>query len=391
MGKGRDPNQEKTEHVSRPLATLKDPAAFGPPPKNVNYYGGAALPDRITADTRGLGAPLSQPPAPLRNQAPEIEEEEPSRPAPPPVPYRADTTGLKTNNLPPPPIHRAIAEKSTHDVKPKPGLPPRLPSRTQSTTSTVAAHDSSPPPAYEPVQSPSPISMTPPASTSSTQLNQGAINRLGNAGVSVPGFGIGKKNPWSSEKSQTSTSTTTNAGPQLSELQTRFAKMNTSSSSSPQSETPPQPPAQGTTWNQKQQAMQTAQNFHRDPSSVNAQDARQTASTVNNFRERHSDQIQAGASRAKEWNKKHNFTGRINNFLEKQSSPSSEQPPPNSAFSGGNPAATQPQMQNSEAAQVLNRKPPPPPPPKKPSNMAGHPGAGYSSPPPPVPLGTKPR
>ena len=42
IGKGKDSGSE--EHISRPLTTLKDPAAFGPPPKNVNYHGGAALP-----------------------------------------------------------------------------------------------------------------------------------------------------------------------------------------------------------------------------------------------------------------------------------------------------------------------------------------------------------
>jgi len=42
MGKGKE--STTGEHISRPLATLKDPSAFGPPPKNVNYHGGAALP-----------------------------------------------------------------------------------------------------------------------------------------------------------------------------------------------------------------------------------------------------------------------------------------------------------------------------------------------------------
>ena len=58
MGKGKSgSSSEEQEHVSRPLHTLKDPSAFGPPPKNVNYHGGAAVPDRTTPDPRGLGAP----------------------------------------------------------------------------------------------------------------------------------------------------------------------------------------------------------------------------------------------------------------------------------------------------------------------------------------------
>lgn len=47
MGKGKSPSRDASEHVSRPLSSLKDPAAFGPPPKNVNYHDGAALPNQV--------------------------------------------------------------------------------------------------------------------------------------------------------------------------------------------------------------------------------------------------------------------------------------------------------------------------------------------------------
>jgi hypothetical protein len=47
MGKGKSPSRDESEHVSRPLSSLKDPAAFGPPPKNVNYHDGAALPNQV--------------------------------------------------------------------------------------------------------------------------------------------------------------------------------------------------------------------------------------------------------------------------------------------------------------------------------------------------------
>ena len=213
MGKGKKPGENDTEqHVSRPLAALKDPSSFGPPPKNVNYHGGAALPNQITPHRDGWGAPLSQdqiqsPRAPAQHQ---VEEEE--EPKGPPVPYRADRTGLQTNNYAPPPVHRALAASPAQEevgpAKPKPGLPPRLPARrnTQHATSPI----SSPPPAYEsaPPQ--------PPAATSANGvLNKASLNRLGNAGVSVPGLGIGRSsnnttstptNPWSTERSQTTTS-----------------------------------------------------------------------------------------------------------------------------------------------------------------------------------------
>jgi hypothetical protein len=102
-------------------------------------------------------------------------------------------------------------------------------------------------------------------------------------------------------------------------------------------------------------------------------DARSAASTANNFRERHQDQITAGAQKANTWNKKFNVTGRVNSFLEKQASPGQEQPPATQS-----PAVDSPSPQ---IAALSGRKPPPPPPPKKPAGMHA---------PPPVPLGTKP-
>lgn len=115
MGKGKTSDTEAArEHISRPLTTLKDPAAFGPPPKNVNYHGGAALPNQITPHRGGLGAPLSPSEISRANSSTQLarqqEEEQPERPPPPAVPYRADRTGLKTDNLPPPPVHRNLRQ-----------------------------------------------------------------------------------------------------------------------------------------------------------------------------------------------------------------------------------------------------------------------------------------
>ena len=48
LGKGDSSKPaDDDEHISRPLSTLKDPSAFGPPPKHINYHGGAALPKYI--------------------------------------------------------------------------------------------------------------------------------------------------------------------------------------------------------------------------------------------------------------------------------------------------------------------------------------------------------
>ncbi|OAL17959.1 hypothetical protein AYO22_11115 [Fonsecaea multimorphosa] len=440
MGKKRDPNKKDAEdHVSRPLSTLKDPASFGPPPKNVNYHGGAALPNEITPQRGGWGAPLTQEQissASQTAQTPEQEAEEEKKRAGPPLPYRADRTGLKTDHLPPPPIHRDLTRSpdvaETAPVKPKPGLPPRLPSR-QNTGNTPppapVAHSSlhtTAPPAYEAIPAAAP-SVQP---STNYGINQAAVSRLGNAGVSVPALGIGSdqnSNPWHNEQSQASVPKSppvTSPPPvnQLSELQARFARMNSNSSAGQQSNTTPpfvtpaqSPPvtvntpplqqsyatqaqpqsqAQGTTWAEKQAAMRTAQNAYKDPASVSAADAGSAVRTANSFRERHQDSINAAGVKANQWNKKYNVTGRLNSFLEKHSSPSptpgedAQQMPPANGINnvGGNAA---PMQASPEMTASISRKPPPPPPPKKPANMHGSVGSMGVAPP-PVPLGTKP-
>ncbi|EXJ83680.1 hypothetical protein A1O1_07304 [Capronia coronata CBS 617.96] len=476
MGKTRDPSKEEAEeHVSRPLSSLKDPALFGPPPKHVQYHGGAALPHEITPQTSGLGAPLT---AEEREAARRVtmsqaqeEPEEEVKPRGPPVPYRADRTGLKTDHLPPPPVHRDINRSASvaggsQPPKPKPSLPPRLPSRQHTGASitppppTISPPPQQAPPAYDsiPVRQASPQT-----SANHYGINQSAVNRLGNAGVSVPGLGIGSNtssNPWPAERGRSHTANT--QGPpssspqpatnQLSELQSRFAHMSTNTQNDAQIEHPTTPPpggpirmistsptrpapqSQGPTWADRQAAIRTAQNTQRDPSSGSVSDARPTASSVNSFRERHQDSINAMGSKASEWNKKYNVTGRLNSFLEKHSSPTSETPPAVHANANSNPSTAvaspqmQPQIQPQVHAQALSpppppqiqspspsqpqpqqqpqpqspvphvvasiaRKPPPPPPPKKPANMHGavnsNAGAGVVAPP-PVPLGTKP-
>ncbi|KIV82284.1 hypothetical protein PV11_04405 [Exophiala sideris] len=422
MGKGKDSSKsEASEHVSRPLATLKDPSLFGPPPKNVNYHGGAALPNEITPHTGGLGAPVRLDQTMSANRATESptreEVVEEQRPAGPPLPYRADRTGLRTDHLPPPPIHREVERNSggveTQPPRPKPGLPPRLPSRqnTMPSPSPPPVVSSPPPqaapPAYEAVVTRQPSHQ---ASTN-YGINQGAVNRLANAGVSVPALGIGSNNasnPWQNEQSRTNVAKSPSPQPQpatsqLSEIQARFARMNsnmgangvsqnsTSSSHGGPAQSPPpvstpntgQQQPQANTWAEKQATFRTAQNLHKDPSSVSVADAQSAAKSVNSFRNRHQDSINAAGAKATELNKKYNVAGRLNSFLEKHSSPTSETPPSvNAVVTNPPPQPQQPQI--PEIAASLSRKPPPPPPPKKPSTLAG------ATSPPPVPLGTKP-
>ncbi|EKD11812.1 GMP synthase [Drepanopeziza brunnea f. sp. 'multigermtubi' MB_m1] len=365
LGREKKNGGADDEHTSRPLHQLKDPSAFGPPPKNVNYHGGAALPNQITPHTGGWGAPLSK----ESIAAKEAEEEEAAREAEeaetrkgPPLPYRSNTTGLSTSHLPPPP-----GRKDGADGRP-PGLPPRLPPRQNSNT----LPSPSPPPSYTSKDA------IPEPDAHRGILNQGALDRLGSAGVSIPGFGIGggkAKTPLPppnlSRSPAPSPAPASNS--QLNELQSRFSRM--SSSSSPKAEVP----SEGTTFAQKQAALKTASSFRNDPSSVSLSDARMAASTANNFRERHGEQVKSGWQSANKLNAKYGISDKAAAFGASSSQVS--QPPssqidmrdntgPPSALEGGS----------------VGKKKPPPPPAKKKELM------GRKEPlPPPIPMSTKPK
>jgi hypothetical protein len=390
MGKGKDTSrhEEALEHVSRPLSTLKDPASFAPPPKNVNYHGAAALPNQITPDKSGLGAPLT--PAEIQAKQEREEEEERAREAEerqkkaPPLPFRVDTTGLSTTNLPPPPGRKDGADGRNPPVaaKPKPGLPPRLPPRQNSTPSQNPA---SPPPKY------SATVAEPPAHKGI--LNQGSLSRLGAAGVSVPGFGIGGKQSLSPPPRTTPSmqndleSTAASAaagGSQLNELQSRFSRMSTSSSSS-------EAPAQGTSFAQKQAALRTASAFRNDPSSVSLNDARNAASVANNFRERHGDQVASGWKSANSLNQKYGLADKVGKYT----SPTNNGPiatletvgiPANNGPIATLEPSASPTIEMRDNT-IAAKKAPPPPPKKKPG-LAGAPTTGAL---PPLPLASKPK
>ncbi|ERF69060.1 hypothetical protein EPUS_01016 [Endocarpon pusillum Z07020] len=397
IGKGKNTSTRSgssggSDHISRPLAALKDPAAFGPPPKNVNFHGGAALPNQTTPDRRGLGAPLPQPVVESAERAVrvggELEAGPDVKPTGPRLPYRANRTGLKTDHLPPPPLHRAAnADSGTAQetgiaqapATQKPSLPPRLPPRSNCSGLTSSVANISPPPTYD-------SAVNEPKPAVNSYINQEAASGLGKAGISVPGLGIDQNQRTIPAEENHSASS---PPPQFNELSSRFSRLNRTSTT-PQPSSSPSSPAQGTTLAQKQSAIQTAQSFHKDPTSISATDAQTAANTANNFRERHQEHIAAGAQKAKSLNKKYNITGRMNSFLEQQSAPAQQQP-----------QQQQPQPAPQAAAQVpssipttpdlTNRKAPPPPPPKKPNTMHGQlMGVGGGQAPPPVPLGTKP-
>ena len=330
MGKGKDTSsrQDSRDHVSRPITTLKDPSTFGPPPRKVDYNGGAASSRVTTPISSGLGAPLTadeirEQEVGLQREA--TEEQGPQKPKPPPVPFRADTTGLSTSNLPKPPVRRLEQEvpprtsTASPSSKPKPSLPPRLPPRQNSHPTASAI------PRPPPNRSPS-STVTP----QKNHVNQGTLDRLGSAGVSVPGLGIGKRdepeNPWQDQES-TSTSTTVPAtqsqGSQFRELQSRFSKVSASSPTLEQ-------PAQGTSFVQKQSALKTANSFRNDPSSVTLADAKSAALTANNFRERHGEQVATGLNGATNLGRRYGIADKFNGYTSNGPGQPAMEPSPSS-------------------------------------------------------------
>jgi hypothetical protein len=255
-GKSNDPNKKHYEnamsHQSAPLAGLKDPDSFGPPPKHQEFYdeqGNSLNPVTPVAVSRYTG-PESVPGG--KRQAPgggwgtvvqtpnRKKEEEEQKQAEEEAranrgPYKADTTGLSTNNLPAPPVRRDAPAPAPGPPPPprnvaSPASPP-VPQRQPQAQARAA-----PPPVLPPRMNDHPDEYTPPApppyneatkpgQPNPAALNAAAVNNLGQAGVSVSGFGIGNNQP---AAPQSPASPQGHSG-QLSELQQRFARMRSSS------------------------------------------------------------------------------------------------------------------------------------------------------------------
>ncbi|XP_044717544.1 GMP synthase [Hirsutella rhossiliensis] len=349
MGRNKDssssPPANRADHVSRPLSDLKDPSGFAPPPRRT----GSGLaqpppppPPSSTAARRPVAASAAQ-----RDQSPETQlATQPSRP------YQVNTTGLRTDHLPPPPGRRdgadgraspAASYAGAPATKPAPpSLPPRLPPR-------GARHSPPPPPSAGSSHSPD------------RYLNQGAVTRLGAAGVSVPGLGIGRPSPSASPpppRSAAAVGTKSGGGgfgSRLNGLQDKFSTLGMPSDSSA---TPP--PSQGTTWAQKQATLKTASAFHKNPS------------------QRHGDQVEAGIKRTNNLNHKYGVMDKVGAYVNKQQTTTED---------SGSPA-TGPGLPGK-------KKPPPPPPPKKKPGVDGSTqslvvGGSDDSAPPPIPMSTRP-
>ncbi|KAJ4322283.1 hypothetical protein N0V84_004875 [Fusarium piperis] len=378
----KKPEDDRSGHVSVPLSRLKDPASFAPPPKRTGSGLAPPPPPSASAPRKVVAAPskYADPRTPVVEEtqvAEPEEEEEPKQRGP----YRANTTGLATSHLPKPPGRRDGADGRPAEPpsyqsamaavggrSAPPSLPPRLPPRTNS-SSTVSSGAASPAPSSNPL-------------INQGALNQGAVSRLSAAGVSVPAFGIGRSSPAATESEappkppRPGVASPPATPSHMNELQNRFSKLGTSNANANATE----PPSEGTTWAQKQAALKTASAFQKDPSSVSFSDARAAASTANNFRQRHGEQVAAGAKAANNLNQKYGLMDKAKSSYASVQGTQQDQ--------GAQAGAASPSL----SGLVGKKKPPPPPPKKKPALAAVTPSApADDDAPPPIPMATRPQ
>lgn len=251
-GKKKDPYEGGRNHQSAPLSSLRDPDAFGPPPKTRSMGAGGAISRTGTASaastgpTGGLGGPAVESGYAQRKRMEEEEarqqaelEAERAAQARREEGYRRDTTGLSTAHLPAPPVRRGTPGSGTAS----PALPPRVPPRqNQAPTPGLPPRQNeypdeytpAPPPSYgealKQPQAPTPQALPPRTlpPLNATSTNQGAATRLGQAGVSVPGFGTSGGGDGVNISSPRRAYDREQASGQLNELQQRFAKLNAS-------------------------------------------------------------------------------------------------------------------------------------------------------------------
>ena len=161
-------------------------------------------------------------------------------------------------------------------------------------------------------------------------LSQDAVNRLGHAGITVHGFGIGPAQPppLPSRGAAPPVPERKFGGQHMQELRSRFSTLNPAHPEAPKSE----------------------------PSSVSAADARAAATAARDFHDRHGEQVASGARAANELSRKYGLAERAKAMV---------------------PA--------DGASACLRASPPPPPP--RPVSWNGSGGSG----PPHVPYATKPR
>ena len=184
----------------------------------------------------------------------------------------------------------------------------------------------------------------------------------------MPGLNIGGQSEASQrEDVNRPAESTPTPKPTLGELHTKFSGLSTRPPASEPAS------AGGTSLAQKQAALKTASSFRKDPTSVSLSDAKATAATANNFRERHGGQVASSFQTANALNQKYNVAG--------QSSHDTNDIP---VKEGVRPSSSANDSSHSLPF-IIKKKPPPPPPPKR--GMGSD--TDSTGPPPPVPLSSR--
>jgi hypothetical protein len=113
---------------------------------------------------------------------------------------------------------------------------------------------------------------------------------------------------------------------------------------------------------------------------VSFSDARNAASTANNFRERHGDQVKSGWQSANKFNDKYGITNKVGSYAGIGASQSSE------------PVSPMIEMRDNTSegqGSIVGKKKPPPPPVKRAELSAS--GVSKDTGPPPIPMASKPK
>jgi hypothetical protein len=377
-------------HQSAPLSSLRDPATFAPPPKHSAYYGAGAQNQAVArtgttasnpvaaprGPSPGLGGPLVETGYAQRRAAEQRERQEQAElnAAKPKGPYRADTSGLRTDNLPPPPVKRVatIAEGGSGAPaapvrRASPALPPRVPPRQAGPPPSLPPrqneypdeHTPAPPPAYQEAISQPAVQSSPAPAVAAQRpgtINQFAANRPGQAGVSVAGFGIGGgNNATSSNSSATPAQPTRNYGQQIGQIGALHQRYSNSTASDPAA-------GSGQTVKSYGQQIGQASELHKRLGNSNISDP--------------------AANPSKGYDQQIGQIGELQQRFSKMNTQNSNAPSTPSLA----PNAL------SAVAAAAQKKPPPPPP--KRADLAAPPqpgGASSSMAPPPLPLSSKPK
>jgi hypothetical protein len=180
-----------------------------------------------------------------------------------------------------------------------------------------------------------------------------AVERLGRAGISVPGFNITARSP-----------------------------------------TKQQATPAGTTFAEKKAALNTAHSFYKSPTSVSVSDARAASKTGRNFQERHGDQVMAGYQKAEELGLNEKLQSRggndtqdvLNKFKTIKQTPLATVPFALQRNEEKSPRQSQPHKDQAKKKFDGLKRPPPLPPKKKPLVSSLDMTAG----PPPIPIHSRP-